>query len=88
MRTTLPLLALLALPAAAFAQANAVVPDPDPEIERKSFCAESNVFSIERRAAVEAALTAKRTQAEEHMSVWQAEHVLTASRRRRSALRT
>jgi putative heme-binding domain-containing protein len=30
-------LAMLALPAAAFAQADAKVPDPDPELERKSF---------------------------------------------------
>src|SRR5256714_8002868 len=31
------ILFLAALPAAAFAQANATIPDPDPEIERKSF---------------------------------------------------
>src|SRR6186713_718864 len=33
----LVLLFLAALPAAAFAQADAKVPDPDPELERKTF---------------------------------------------------
>jgi putative heme-binding domain-containing protein len=51
MRTLLPLLAVLALPGAALAQANAVVPDPDPEIERKSFIVhpgfEVNLFAAD-----------------------------------------
>ncbi|MBX3401360.1 MAG: c-type cytochrome [Gemmataceae bacterium] len=34
---TLSFVAILFLPSLAFAQANAIVPDPDPEIERKSF---------------------------------------------------
>lgn len=51
MRFLLPLLALLAIPAAALAQANAVVPDPDPEVERKSFIVapgfEVNLFAAD-----------------------------------------
>ena len=37
MRTLFSLSILLFLPSVVFAQANAIVPDPDPEIERKSF---------------------------------------------------
>ncbi len=37
MRTTLPALVLALLPSAVFGQAKATVPDPDPELERKTF---------------------------------------------------
>src|SRR6266516_1985818 len=45
------LLILVVFPAAAFAQANAKVPDPDPELQRKSFIVapgfEVNLFAAD-----------------------------------------
>src|SRR5881397_706657 len=50
-RNTFILLYALAFPAAVFAQANATVPDPDPEQERKSFIVapgfEVNLFAAD-----------------------------------------
>src|SRR5881397_405509 len=50
-RNTFILLYALAFPAAVFAQADAKVPDPDPELERKSFIVapgfEVNLFAAD-----------------------------------------